>query len=110
MFAALAVPTRRTIIEMLARRGRLSATDICSKFNMSPPAISQHLKILRDVDLVTVEKRGQQRIYQINVEKVYEFERWAHHTTHLWNMRLDSLEDALRAEKKKFLKNSKKKR
>ena len=65
VFTALAVPTRRNIIEMLASRGRLSATDIYDKFNASPPAISQHLKVLREVNLVQVEKQGQQRIHHL---------------------------------------------
>jgi DNA-binding transcriptional ArsR family regulator len=100
VFTALAVPTRREIIEMLAHRGRLSATDIYHKFHSSPPAISQHLKVLREAQLVIVEKKGQQRIYQLNLEKVYEFERWTQKMTGLWNERFDALDKLLEAEKK----------
>src|SRR3989344_1315387 len=109
VFAALAVPTRRNIIEMLASRGRLSATDICDKFETSPPAISQHLKVLREVELVIVEKDGQHRMYQLNVEKMYEFERWTQKMTHLWNKRFDALDKVLEVEKKKLLKINKNK-
>lgn len=63
---ALAEPTRRTILEMLAKEGQLSATEISDRFNVSPSAISQHLKVLREANLVLMEKRAQQRLYRIN--------------------------------------------
>lgn len=75
-FSALADPTRREILELLVTKGELSATDISQKFRMSMPAISQHLKILRDTKLVSVEKRAQQRIYQINPTAVNDIEKW----------------------------------
>src|SRR5215218_3519198 len=75
-FTALAEPTRRRILEMLVAKGNLSATDIYTKFKTSPPAISQHLKVLRDADLVRVEKRAQQRIYYVNPEPMRELEKW----------------------------------
>ena len=68
MFSALAEPTRRSILEMLASEGRLSASEIADRFPVSAPAISQHLKVLREAKLVQVEKRAQQRIYEINPE------------------------------------------
>lgn len=104
VFTALAVPTRRNIIEMLASRGRLSATDIYDKFEASSPAISQHLKVLREVNLVQVEKQGQQRMYQLNVEKIYEIERWTQKMTNLWNKRFNALDKVLEIEKKKLSK------
>lgn len=75
-FTALAEPTRRTILEMLARRGSLPASDIYKQFRSTPPAISQHLKVLREAKLVTVEKRAQQRIYYINPEPMKELDKW----------------------------------
>lgn len=104
VFTALAVPTRRNIIEMLASRGQLSATDIYDKFDASPPAISQHLKVLREVKLVRVEKQGQQRMYEIDIEGIYAFELWTQKMTHLWRKRFESLENVLEIEKKKLLK------
>ncbi len=77
-FTALAEPTRRQILEMLASKGNLSATEIYTKFQTSPPAISQHLKVLRDANLVRVEKRAQQRIYYVNSEPMRELEKWVH--------------------------------
>jgi len=63
VFNALAEPTRREIVEMLANKGRLPAAAISKRFKCSAPAISQHLKVLREAHIVTVETRGHQRIY-----------------------------------------------
>ncbi len=75
-FTALAEPTRRTILERLVANGNMSATDIYRGFKSSPPAISQHLKVLREAKLVRVEKRAQQRIYYINPEPMRELAKW----------------------------------
>jgi DNA-binding transcriptional ArsR family regulator len=101
MFTALAEPTRRSIIEMLAQRGKLSATEISDRFNSSSPAISQHLKVLREAKLVHVEKRSRQRIYEINPQAMHEFEHWVKHMTELWEQRFDKLEKVLQAKKTK---------
>jgi DNA-binding transcriptional ArsR family regulator len=95
-FTALAEPTRRNIMEMLAASGNLSATDIYSKFKSSPPAISQHLKVLREAKLVRVEKRAQKRIYYINPEPMKELEKWVQIFTQQWQERHDRLEDLLK--------------
>jgi DNA-binding transcriptional ArsR family regulator len=99
-FSALSDPTRRKIIEMLAHRGPLTATDICEQFQVSPPAISQHLKVLREANLVRMEKRAQQRIYQINPEAMSEVEDWVKRLTQLWDQRFDALEALLQQQKK----------
>ena len=101
-FSALAEPTRRAIMEMLARRGPLSATQIYESFDATHPAISQHLKVLREANLVMVEKRGQQRIYRINPQAVNEVEDWARKIADRWNRRFDALEQVIAAEKKKL--------
>ena len=102
IFTALAEPTRRTIMEMLARNGQLSATEISNQFPVSPQAISQHLKVLREAKLVLVEKRAQQRMYQINPEAMLELEGWANQLRQLWNQRFDALEMVLEKEKKRL--------
>jgi DNA-binding transcriptional ArsR family regulator len=102
-FSALADPTRRQILEMLARSGQLSATEISDNFQVSPSAISQHLKVLREANLVRMEKRAQQRLYQINPETMGELEAWARQLTQQWNERFE-LWIGLEAEKKKMLK------
>ena len=75
-FTALAEPTRRHILEMLAAKNGISAGDIYGEFKSTPPAVSQHLKVLRDANLVRVEKRAQQRIYYVNPEPMKELEKW----------------------------------
>ena len=75
-FTALAEPTRRNILEMLAATGEMPATAIYKRFRVSPPAISQHLKVLREAKLVRVERRAQQRIYFVNPEPMKELEKW----------------------------------
>jgi DNA-binding transcriptional ArsR family regulator len=107
-FSALADPTRRTILEMLAVNGQLSATDISDKFQVSPSAISQHLKVLRKANLVRMEKRAQQRLYQINPETMGELEAWARQLTQRWNERFEALDEVLEAEKKKIVKTKEK--
>lgn len=104
-FSALADPTRRLILEMLARSGQLSATEISDQFQVSPSAISQHLKVLREANLVLMEKRAQQRIYQINRETMVELEAWAKQLAQQWDERFEALDEVLEAEKKKPLKS-----
>jgi DNA-binding transcriptional ArsR family regulator len=103
VFDALADPTRRKIMELLADRGPLTASDICSRFPVSPPAISQHLIVLREALLVRMEKQAQQRIYRINPEAMLELEDWAKRLTQVWSQRFDALDQVLETEKKKLV-------
>jgi DNA-binding transcriptional ArsR family regulator len=107
IFSALADSTRRSILAMLARNGPLSATEISAHFPVSPPAISQHLKVLKEAKLVQMEKRAQQRMYQINPDALFEPETWSKHITQLWNQRFDALERVLEGEKKNIVQNEK---
>lgn len=97
-FEALADPTRRAILELLARRGELPAGDIAAQFDVSAPAVSQHLKALREAGLVLVERRAQQRIYRINTAAMREVEDWAHRLQQQWERRLDALEAFLKSD------------
>jgi DNA-binding transcriptional ArsR family regulator len=97
-FAALADPTRRQILETLARQGRLSATEISNQFDISAQAISQHLKILRESQWVRMEKRAQQRIYQINMDAARNIEVWARQLEQLWQERYGALSELIEAE------------
>ncbi len=92
MFTALAEPHRRSILEMLANEGQLSASTIARKFRVSPPAISQHLKVLREAGLLRMEKRAQQRLYQVNPEAMHELEDWAPRMAEQYERRYDRLE------------------
>lgn len=98
-FSALADPTRRSIIELLADQGPLSASEISERYSVSPSAISQHLKILREANLVSMRKQAQQRIYTINTQTVLEVEGWVTRMANEWNARFDALEKLLEAEK-----------
>lgn len=100
LFYAVAEPTRRNIVELLATSGQLSATEICGNFSVSPQAISQHLRVLREAKFVDVEKRAQQRIYQLNPDTVRELEGWAKELTELWDKRFNTLDKVLAEEKK----------
>jgi len=102
LFYALAEPTRRDIIELLAGNGQLSATDISDNFAVSAPAISQHLRVLREANVVRVEKRAQQRIYRINPEAMSEIEGWVQQMTKQWNARFNVLDKILEGEKRKL--------
>jgi DNA-binding transcriptional ArsR family regulator len=102
IFSALADPTRRSILEMLARQGDLTATQIFDHFPVSQSAISQHLKVLREAELVIMEKRAQQHIYRINPPAMIELEDWTRRLTRLWRERYDALDAVLEAEKKKI--------
>jgi DNA-binding transcriptional ArsR family regulator len=88
-------------MEILARSGQLPASDIYEQFEMTPQAVSQHLKVLREAKLVRVEKQAQQRIYRINPEAMLELEEWARQLRRLWNDRFDAFEKVLEEEKRK---------
>jgi len=94
-YQALAEPRRRKILELLAKSGSLTATDISDNFKISPPAISQHLKVLREAKLVDMEKRAQSRIYTINTKKLHEIEIWIDNINKMWNQKFDRLEKVL---------------
>lgn len=100
IFQALAEPSRRNIVELLAKKGQLSASDISDKFKISSPAISQHLKVLREANLIQMEKRAQQRLYQINPGAMSELGNWIKKITKLWDGRFNGLDEVLKQEVK----------
>jgi DNA-binding transcriptional ArsR family regulator len=93
--AALADPTRQRIVEMLAH-APMSSGEIARRFEVSPPAVSQHLKALKAARLVLVHPRKQQRIYELNPEGVAELAQWVDRIRAFWNPKLDALEAALK--------------
>lgn len=94
-FAALADPTRRRIVELLGR-GERSAGEIVEEFDVSAPAISQHLKALRDAGLVQVRADGQRRIYALDPAGLEAIDAWLEKVRRFWSRRLDALERELR--------------
>ena len=96
-FSALADPTRRRIIEMIASQDR-TAGEIGMEFDMTAPAISQHLRVLREARLITVRAEGQKRIHSIDPAGFDEIGAWMARTRLFWEKRLDALEAALHEE------------
>ena len=74
-FLALADPTRRRIIESLAE-GESAFGELAAQFEISGPAVSQHLKVLREAGLVRVRKDRQRRIYRLHTAGLGELEEW----------------------------------
>lgn len=97
--SALSDPTRFRIVEMLAGK-ELPAGEIASKFDMSAPAVSQHLKVLKDAKLVSVRADAQRRLYSLNREGFEEMDEWLQRIRRFWNKRLDALEKILRDQDK----------
>src|SRR5438128_2343712 len=93
--AALADPTRQRIIEMLAA-GELASGQIADRFEISSPAISQHLKVLKQANFVRARVEGQHRIYELNPAGFAELENWLESFRQFWRSRLDRLEYELR--------------
>jgi len=102
MFVALADPTRRHILELLATSGELAATEIYGQFPVSPQAVSQHLKVLREAHLVEMEKRAQKHLYRLNPQTLSEFEAWVQQTRQRWEERFSALDAVLEREKQKL--------
>ncbi len=100
-FSALAEPTRFHIVEMLALNGRMPVSQIGKQFRISPPAISQHLKVLKKANLVRVEIKAQQRIYSLNPEGITEIEDWVSKMKKTWEAPFDALDELLKEEVKK---------
>lgn len=99
VYSALADDTRRDILKLLSKRGELSVADICEGFEISHSAISQHLKVLRDANLVAVQKQAQRRIYSVDRAGFEPIENWLETLKSLWNRRLDALDQLLREKK-----------
>jgi DNA-binding transcriptional ArsR family regulator len=97
-FSVLAEPRRRRVVEILAHRGKLSASEICDEFDVTPQAISQHLRVLREANVIQMEKRAQRRMYTFNPKSMNPIQGWAADMAKLWNSRLDRLDKALKEE------------
>jgi DNA-binding transcriptional ArsR family regulator len=93
--AALADPTRQQIVTMLSK-GALSSGEIAKRFDMTAPAVSQHLRTLREAKLVRVRAEAQKRIYELDREGVMEVAEWVDGLRRFWSDRFDTLEEALR--------------
>ena len=86
---ALGDPTRRRLFERI-RQGPCTVTELASTVSVSQPAVSQHLKVLREAQLVSVIKQGQQRIYRLNPNGLEELRRYVEG---LWDDALQAFGD-----------------
>lgn len=96
-FAALADPTRRRIVELLAEHERTSG-ELAQEFEISAPAISQHLNVLREAGLVVTRAEGKSRIQSLNPAGLDELDAWLQRTRRFWSQSIDALERELRAD------------
>ena len=75
VFRAISDPTRRAVLELLRNRER-SVSQIAEPFHMTQPAVSQHLKVLREAGLVAVKSVGRERRYKLDPRPLHAVERW----------------------------------
>jgi DNA-binding transcriptional ArsR family regulator len=99
-FTAVAHPVRRQLLDLLAGREQ-SVSDLAAHFEVTRPAISQHLKVLLDAGLVSEERQGRERIYSLRPEPLKELDAWLESYRHLWEERLDRLDAFLQEYQKK---------
>jgi DNA-binding transcriptional ArsR family regulator len=91
IFQAIADPTRREIINLIAFKP-LNLNAISENFDISRPAISQHIKILTECGLITIKKEGRERFCQIKLQKLAEVADWLDQYRTFWTNKLDALE------------------
>src|SRR6478735_4399778 len=103
---AIADPTRRRIVELLAQRDRTSG-ELVEEFDVSAPAISQPLNVLRDAGLVTTRVEGQSRIQTLNPAGLDDIGDWLERTRNFWSQRLDALERELKADDERIKRKKK---
>jgi DNA-binding transcriptional ArsR family regulator len=89
--AAIADPIRREILTLL-RDGELAAGEIAACFDVSRPAVSRHLRVLRACGLVVEEARGRRRVYRLDVAPLAELDAWLEPFRDRWRHRLDALD------------------
>jgi DNA-binding transcriptional ArsR family regulator len=90
-FAALADPKRARIVEALAD-GERTAGELVSLFSISQPAVSQHLRVLRESGLVVARRDAQRRVYSLDPRPLRELDRWLDGYRRFWAGKLDDLE------------------
>jgi DNA-binding transcriptional ArsR family regulator len=97
VFEAVAEPTRRAVLDLLVQRER-SAGELVAAFPaLTQPAVSRHLRILRESQLVEVRPAGTRRVYSLRPAALSELDRWLDRYRRFWGARLDDLEGHLDA-------------
>jgi DNA-binding transcriptional ArsR family regulator len=96
---ALADPTRRRIVELLAD-GERSAGELAAEFHTSRPGVSRHLRVLREHGLVRAREQGQRRLYSLDPAPLAELDSWLARYRPFWANRLDALDTELKRRRK----------
>jgi DNA-binding transcriptional ArsR family regulator len=91
MWEAVADPTRRAIVENLAR-AELTAGEVAGLFDTARPGVSRHLRVLREAGVVEARVEGRQRVYRLVPSALVEVEQWCHEVRTFWGQRLDALD------------------
>lgn len=94
VFHAIAHPARRAMLVSL-KAGEKAVSELAEPFDMSFAAVSQHLKVLREAELVSERREGRQRLYKLEPQPLQEIATWADEFQALFNQRLDALSDYL---------------
>ena len=100
VFQAIADPTRRQIIQLVAREP-LNLNAVADNFEVSRPAISKHVKILRECGLLEVEKKGRERICTAKLDPLQEVSDWVEQYRQFWTEKFDALDEYLQSLQKK---------
>lgn len=94
IFQAIADPTRRAIITLIALQA-MTPNAIAEHFDTSRQAVSKHLRILAECELVHQQQRGREIYYQLQVEKMKEIDNWLQQFRKIWEKRFNQLDDVL---------------
>jgi DNA-binding transcriptional ArsR family regulator len=100
IFQAIADPTRRAIITLIAMQA-MTPNAIAEHFDMTRQAISKHLRILSECELVTQQQQGREIFYQLEVDKMKEVDQWIEQFRKIWETRFNQLDQLLSTIKKK---------
>ncbi len=95
VFQAIADPNRRAILSLLATQ-RLTLNGVAEKFRISRPAISRHIKILKECGLVVIHQQGRERYCEAKLDRLKEVSDWVETSRQLWDGRLDRLDEYLK--------------
>ena len=99
VFQAIADPTRRAIIALIALQA-MTPNAIAENFHTTRQAVSKHLRILTECELVVQEQKGREIYYSLEIEKMKEIDEWLEQYRKIWETRYSQLEDLLAAIKK----------
>lgn len=99
IFQAIADPTRRAIITLIALQA-MTPNAIAENFNTTRQAVSKHLRVLTECELVKQEQQGREIYYSLEVEKIKEVDQWVNQFRKIWETRFNQLDDVLSTLKK----------